>query len=73
MLSSERIVSPMSTVTVNGKTIEAAVGETIEDTVRNSGFNPDAFLFVLDGKPVPMDSPIEDGWNVRAIKVASGG
>lgn len=34
---------------------------------------PDSFLFLLDGRPVPMDTPIRDGMSVKAVKVASGG
>lgn len=43
------------------------------DAAREIGINPSAFIFSVDGVPVPMDSNVEDGWNVRAIKVASGG
>ena len=61
------------TVELNGNVIEAEAGETIEALMRRSGAVPDAFLFLNNGKPVPMDTPITDGMNVRAIKVASGG
>ena len=61
------------TVELNGNVIEAEAGETIESLMRRSGAVPDAFLFLINGKPVPMDTPITDGMNVRAIKVASGG
>lgn len=60
-------------ITVSGKAIETAVGLTIEENVRKAGLLPDAYLYLVDGKPVPMDSPITDTMNVRAIKVASGG
>ena len=61
------------TVELNGNVIEAEAEETIESLMRRSGAVPDAFLFLVNGKPVPMDTPVTDGMNVRAIKVASGG
>ena len=61
------------TVEISGNVIQAEAGETIEALMRRSGIIPDAFLFLINGKPVPMDMPIEDGMNIRAIKVASGG
>ncbi len=61
------------TVEISGNVIQAETGETIEALMRRSGIIPDAFLFLINGKPVPMDMPIEDGMNIRAIKVASGG
>ena len=61
------------TVELNGNVIEAKAGETVEVLMRRSGVIPDAYLFLVNGKPVPMDTPIEDGMNIRAIKVASGG
>ncbi len=62
-----------SSVTVQGNVLAAEAGETIEAAMRRNGYVPDAFLYVVDGRPVPMDSPIEDGMAVRAMKVASGG
>jgi len=44
---------------------------TILDCVLSLGKNPDSYLFLCDGKPVPVDSvPVTD---VNAIRVASGG
>jgi sulfur carrier protein len=48
-------------------------GTTICDAVRSIGFAPDAFIFMVNGKPVPMDTPIADGDMIKAVKVASGG
>jgi len=48
-------------------------GSTICDAVRSLGFLPDAFIFMIDGRPVPMDTPITDGAVIKAVKVASGG
>ncbi len=62
-----------ATVTVQGKVLDAEKGETVEAVMRRNGYVPDAFLYVVDGRPVPMDKPVEDGMAVRAMKVASGG
>jgi len=59
--------------TVSGKTTDVISGTSIEDAARSVGLNPDAYLFLSNGKPVPMDSKIEDNAQIRAVKVASGG
>lgn len=61
------------TLTVSGKPIEVESGSTIEAAVRKQGLVPDAFIYIVDGRPVPMDTPIEDMMTIKAIKVASGG
>ena len=48
-------------------------GQTIEQAMLVIDAYPDAFLFLINGVPVPMDTPIEDGMTVKAVKVASGG
>ena len=52
-------------------------GETMEFTGKILDFllsvkkNPDAYLYICEGKPIPVDS--EPSADVEAIKVASGG
>jgi len=46
---------------------------TIESAVLAAGKNPDSFLFLVDGRPIPMDSILHDDVIVEAIRVASGG
>jgi sulfur carrier protein len=60
-------------VSILGKEHDVRSGSTICDAVRSIGFAPDAFIFMVEGKPVPMDTPIADGILVKAVKVASGG
>lgn len=62
-----------ATITVSGREIEAVTGLSIEENIRNAGLLPDAYLYLVDGRPVPMDTPVEDRMSVRAMKVASGG
>ncbi len=60
-------------ITVSGRTTEVPAGTRIMDAARKAGVVPDAYLFLVDGRPTPMDAPIEDGQTVKAVKVASGG
>ena len=46
---------------------------TIEEAMLSFGRYPDAFLYLLDGRPIPMTTPITDGMSVEALRVASGG
>ncbi len=60
-------------ITVSGKTTEVPSGITVMEAARAAGAVPDAYLFLIDGKPVPMDTSLTDGQTVKALKVASGG
>lgn len=62
----------MSGKLVFGKEVFDAEG-TIESAVISIKKNPDAFIFLVNGSPVPVDMPIADGMSVEAIRVASGG
>jgi sulfur carrier protein len=46
---------------------------TIEDAMISCGKHPDAFLFLINGRPVPMTTLLEDDISVEALRVASGG
>ena len=48
-------------------------GMTIEEAVLSAGKHPDAFIFLLNGRPVPMTAVLEDGMTVETLQVASGG
>ena len=41
------------------------------DFILSIGKNPDSYLYVCEGKPIPVDTAPEA--DVEAIKVASGG
>jgi len=60
-------------IAIGSKEHCVAVGLTICDAVRELGFAPDTFIFMIGGRPVPMDTPIEDGVFIKAVRVASGG
>jgi len=58
---------------IGGKEHEMECGQTIADATRSLGLAPDAFIFIIGGRPVPMDTLITDGIQIKAVKVASGG
>ena len=60
-------------IVIGGKGYDVSGGPAICDAVRLLGFAPDTFIFMIGGKPVPMDTPISDGSLINAVKVASGG
>jgi len=60
-------------VIILNKEHEVESGKTICDAVRSIGHMPDAFIFIVNGRPVPMDTLTADGMVIKAVKVASGG
>lgn len=48
-------------------------GDTVERLMRGLDLFPDAWIAVIDGEPVPIDRPLQDGDEVRLISVVSGG
>ena len=62
-----------ATIVIGKERISVKDGATIEGSMISAGKHPDAFLYLLDGKPVPMTRPFKKGDVVEAIRVASGG
>lgn len=61
----------MPVLMIQGRSETVLEGETIEVAVRRLGLHPDSYLFVVAGRPVPMDA-VPEG-DVKALRVASGG
>ena len=59
----------MARIRIDGESLEFE--GTILDFVLSIGKNPDSYLFLCNGKPIPVDSEPSD--DVVAVKVASGG
>lgn len=53
--------------------VDAIKDQTIEDAVRSSGRIPDSYVYLIAGRPVPMDTVPPEDSEVRAMRVASGG
>jgi len=53
--------------------ISVSEGVTIEDAILSAGKHPDSFLFLSNGRPVPMTTVMTDGDEIEAVRVASGG
>lgn len=60
-------------ITMYGKDTEVDATSTVADALRSLNIRPNAFLFLVDGIPIPSDTPLKDGMKIQAIKVASGG
>lgn len=67
----ERLHASMVNLLIQGRTEAVLDGETIEDAVRRLGMHPDSYLYVIEGRPVPMD--IIPHGDVKILRVASGG
>ena len=63
----------MGIILISGKELQFQPGATIESVVSGNGFHPDSFLYLIDGKPVPMDTALSEETVVKALRVASGG
>ncbi len=63
----------MATVILDGTRIDVQAGQTIESAVRSAGHTPDSFIYLVSGRPVPMDTEPPEDSEVRAMRVASGG
>lgn len=62
----------MGSIEVSGNVHEAADDITIEEAMHSIGLHPDSYLYLISGKPVPMDTLV-GGNKVKAVRVASGG
>jgi sulfur carrier protein len=60
-------------ITIGTSCIDVNDGVTIEAAMISAGKHPDAFLFFLNGRPVPMTTVLTDGMAVETLRVASGG
>ncbi|MCL2786575.1 MAG: hypothetical protein FWD81_05095 [Methanomassiliicoccaceae archaeon] len=63
----------MAEMVIKGETITVGDGMTIEDVMLSLGKHPDAFLYLLDGRPIPMTTHLTENMKVDALRVASGG
>ena len=63
----------MAKVVFTERSVEVPVGSTIQEAVSSAGEHPDAFIFMIGGRPVPMDTVPPEDAEVRAVRVASGG
>jgi len=55
------------------KIIQMEDGTTGEDLISKLGVSPDEVILVVNGRPIPYTSKLEDGYKIKIIQVASGG
>ena len=63
----------MAKLMVSGKEIPVDDGITIEQAVTGAGMHPDSYLYLIGGRPVPMDTVLRSEDAVKVMRVASGG
>jgi|Deesub1362B_J571_1020462.scaffolds.fasta_scaffold00262_27 sulfur carrier protein len=54
------------------RTVDVRDGETYEDLLLSLNLNPEEYIVIVDGKPVPLESEIKEG-ETKILKVVSGG
>jgi len=69
----QRFPKNMATIDLGKETMNATIGDTIEKNVLSFGRLPDTFLYILNGKPVPMTTVVKEGDEIKAVRIASGG
>ncbi len=60
-------------VKIDGKSLTVPEGSTVEQVARTAGFYPDAYIFLRNNVPVPVDLPLNEGDSINLLRVASGG
>lgn len=53
--------------------VELPKGATAEEAIRKLDLYPDAWIPVRNNTPVPLDTPLKDGEEMKLIAVVSGG
>jgi len=62
-----------ASIILDREKMSADNGVTIESAMVSAGRHPDAFLFLRNGRPIPMTTVLTDGDIIEAVRVASGG
>lgn len=60
-------------IVINGNSVEAEASGTIAEALNSLNIRPNAYLYLINGVPVPSDTVLKEGMEITAMKVASGG
>ncbi len=60
-------------IVINGNSVEAKASGTIAEALNSLNIRPNAYLYLINGVPVPSDTVLKEGMEITAMKVASGG
>lgn len=60
-------------IVMNGKSAEVEASGTIADALRSLDIRPNAYLYLVNGVPIPSDTVLKEGMEITAMRVASGG
>jgi sulfur carrier protein len=60
-------------IVINGNSVEAEASGTIAEALNSLNVRSNAYLYLINGVPVPSDTVLKEGMEITAMKVASGG
>jgi sulfur carrier protein ThiS len=63
----------MVTLTLRDKEFEARPNQTLKQTLKSLGLQPEAYLAVLNGELITEDHILREGMQVKLVAVISGG
>jgi sulfur carrier protein len=63
----------MAVMIIGSERIEVGDDISIEKAAINAGRHPDAFIFLVEGRPVPVTMMIKSDMEIETVRVASGG
>lgn len=63
----------MPVLIINGERVVFEAGKSIQVAVSENGMHPDSYLYLIAGRPVPMDEVPPEDAEVKVMRVASGG
>lgn len=62
-----------ATILINKDTYEVEAAGTVAEAVNSLSLRSNAYLYLVNNVPVPSDTPLKKGMEVKTLRVASGG
>jgi sulfur carrier protein ThiS len=63
----------MVKLTLRDKDFEARPNQTLKNTLKSLGLQPEAYLAVLNGELITEDRVLREGMQIKLVAVISGG
>lgn len=58
---------------MNGNSVEVKASGTVAEAMNSLNIRPNAYLYLINGVPVPSDTILKEGMEITTLRVASGG
>lgn len=58
---------------MNGSSVEVKASGTVAEAMNSLNIRPNAYLYLINGVPVPSDTILKEGMEITTLRVASGG